>query len=861
MKRRLAWTVVGLGVCLGWTPGAAQGAGGFGGQNVISTAAGFAECVFATDLDGDGDRDVVSASSNDNKIAWYENLNGLGTFGAQKVISTAASYATSVYATDLDGDGDADVLSASWNDNKIAWYENVNGLGTFGPEKMISTAVSGAMSVFAADLDGDGDADVLSASYGIIAWYENTNGLGAFGAQKVISTAASGAMSVFAADLDGDGDADVLSASYNDAKIAWYENTNGLGTFGPQKVISTAVSLARCVYATDLDGDGDADVLSASANDDKIAWYENANGLGSFGAQKVISNAADGARSVYAGDLDGDGDTDVLSASMYDDKIAWYENTDGLGSFGAQTVISTLADEAHCVFAEDLDGDGDSDVLSASAGDNKIVWYVNEIGVDDFGPDQVVTTLANAARSVHAADVDGDGDRDLLSASSNDDKVAWYENTDGLGAFGPQKVITSGANGACSVFASDLDGDGDTDALSASEYDDTIAWYENTDGLGLFGPKNVISAAANGAWCVLAADVDRDGDADVLSASVVDDKIAWYENMNGAGAFSAEKIVTTLADGARCAFVADVDGDGDLDVLSASSNDDKIAWYQNTNGLGAFGVQQVISTAADYPLSVFAADVDGDGDADVLSASANDDKIAWYENTNGLGAFGPQQVISTFADYALSVFAIDLDGDGDVDVLTASYDDDRIMWYENPNGAGGFGPPNRVSDLADGAWHVCAADLDGDGDPDALSASVLDDKIAWYKNLMGVPQADMGYQGPGDAEIQVWGQALSTGNAATFVLSGALPYALTFLLVSPSFTPTYVWEVGGTLCPILPPLVTLVLATDASGEVDLPGGVPGGSGPASIYVQAACQDAGQPMGFAVTNCVKIDLLP
>ena len=70
-------------------------------------------------------------------------------------------------------------------------------------------------------------------------------------------------------------------------------------SFGPQEDITTSADLAQSVYATDLDGDGDADVLSASGNDDKIAWYENLGG-GSFGAQQVITTAADYALSVYA---------------------------------------------------------------------------------------------------------------------------------------------------------------------------------------------------------------------------------------------------------------------------------------------------------------------------------------------------------------------------------------------------------------------------------------------------------------------------------------------------------------------------------------------------------------------------------
>ena len=98
-----------------------------------------------------------------------------------------------------------------------------------------------------------------------------------------------------------------------------------MAQFGSQQVITTNADYARSVFATDLDGDGDADVLSASFYDNKIAWYENLSG-GAFGSQQVITNAADGAQCVFATDLDGDGDQDVLSASFYDDKIAWYEN-------------------------------------------------------------------------------------------------------------------------------------------------------------------------------------------------------------------------------------------------------------------------------------------------------------------------------------------------------------------------------------------------------------------------------------------------------------------------------------------------------------------------------------------------------
>ncbi len=354
--------------------------------------------------------------------------------------------------------------------------------------------------------------------------------------------------------------------------------------------------------------------------------FTTANAQTNFGPQQIISTAADGAWSVYASDLDGDGDIDVLSASIYDDKIAWYEN-DGTGNFEPQQIITTLADVAKSVYASDLDGDGDIDVLSASVDDDKIAWYEND-GAGNFGPQQIITTAAYGAKSVYASDLDGDNDMDVLSASQDDNKIAWYEN-DGNGNFGSQQIISTLASAAQSVYASDLDGDGDMDVLSASLLDGKIAWYEN-DGNGNFGAQQIITLLVNSAYSVYTSDLDGDSDIDVLSASIGDDKIAWYEN-DGTGNFGSQQIITTLADGAASVYACDLDGDGDIDVLSASKYDEKIAWYEN-DGTGNFGNQQVITTAADFTYSVYASDLDGDNDIDVLSASMFDDKTAWYEN-------------------------------------------------------------------------------------------------------------------------------------------------------------------------------------------------------------------------------------
>ena len=99
-----------------------------------------------------------------------------------------------------------------------------------------------------------------------------------------------------------------------------------------------------------------------------------------------------------------------------------------------------------------------------------------------------------------------------------------------------------------------------------------------------------------------------------------------------------------------------MDNDGDLDILSASENDDTIAWYENDGAANPTFTKAVIATSADNALDVQVADLDGDGDLDIVSASSLDDTIAWYENDGATNPTWAAADIATNADGATSVF-------------------------------------------------------------------------------------------------------------------------------------------------------------------------------------------------------------
>ena len=126
--------------------------------------------------------------------------------------------------------------------------------------------------------------------------------------------------------------------------------------------------------------------------------------------------------------------------------------------------------------------------------------------------------------------------------------------------------------------------------------------------------------------------MDGDGDLDIVSASDTDNTIAWYEHDGTSDpSWSAANIATNV-DGARGLCVADMDGDGDFDIVAAARDDDAIDWFENDGAADPTWTKANIATTADGALDAKVADMDGDGDMDIISASHQADTIAWSEN-------------------------------------------------------------------------------------------------------------------------------------------------------------------------------------------------------------------------------------
>jgi len=364
----------------------------FSTRNIIDGSFDGAHSVYATDVDGDGDLDVLGAAVEDDAIAWWENLNSNGTTWTRHIVDNSFDGAVTVYAEDVDGDNDIDILGACVYDHDITWWENVNGDGLTWAERTIDGSFERASYVYAADIDGDDDIDVLGSAGtdDDITWWENVFGGGLIWVEHTIDSFFDGAWGVYAADVDGDNDLDVLGAAHYADDITWWENVNGNGLTWTEHIVDGDFAWAHGVYAADVDGDDDIDILGASVDDKEVTWWENINGDGLTWSEHIVDNNADGAVIIYTADIDADGDLDILGAVYYNNDIIWWENIGGRGTAWERHIIDADFGNAHCVYADDLDGDGDLDILGAAFGADQIAWWQNQSSISingDFEPD------------------------------------------------------------------------------------------------------------------------------------------------------------------------------------------------------------------------------------------------------------------------------------------------------------------------------------------------------------------------------------------------------------------------------------------------------------------------------------------
>ena len=748
--------------------------------------------VVAADLDGDGDLDFVTDNSNSNTVSVRFN-NGSGTFSGATTVPVG-SYPFHVAAADIDNDGDLDLLVANYLGNTVSVRFN-NGSGTFSGTTDVP--VSGNLTrVVAADLDGDGDLDMLTASDSGTVSIRFNNGSGTFSGTTNLSVGSS--HSLTAADIDSDGDLDILITNTNNNTIEVRFN-NGSGTFSGTSSVPVGTVPVE-VVAADVDGDGDLDLLATNQNSNTVSVRLN-NGTGTFSGTTDVPMGDFPTGNVAAADVDGDGDLDLLTPN-YTGRTVSVRLNNGTGTFSGTTELA-VSGAATYVVAADLDGDNDLDFLVANQGSSVVDVRLNQLAataptVVNFTPTSgatgtsvmitgtnfigvtsvtfngmvasgfVVNSATQITVPVPAGATTGpiavttpggtgtsatsftvtvppvvpvvtstSPTRNANAAPRPGNVVLTYSQAISSATAGTVRVFSGRAGGRKALTSASASGNTVTlDPAQDFKPGETVlvtapATVLNTGGVAArpyvyqftaqagVGPGTFSggSEVAMGIFprSVVAADVNGDGNLDLLTANATSNTVSVRLN-NGLGVFSGSQEVGVGTTPLSVA-TADIDGDGDLDLLAANSGANTVSVRLN-NGSGTFGGGSEVAVG-NTPYSIVAADVDGDGDLDFLAANDFGNTVSVRLNS-GSGAFSGTQEVPV-GNMAISLVAADVDGDGDLDFLTANNFGNTVSVRLN-DGTGTFGGTQEVA-VGASPVGVVAADVDGDGDLDLLTAN------------------------------------------------------------------------------------------------------------------------------------------
>lgn len=355
------------------------------------------------------------------------------------------------------------------------------------------------------------------------------------------------------------------------------------------------------------------------------------------------------------------------------------------------------------------------------------------------------------AFGVAAADLDGDGDLDLTSADAlphND--LYWFEN-DGKGNFTRHFIQEDDPDRLERHAIADINADGRPDVVIVENLKGDLKWFENSgsprDGK-LWKRHYITKGKLPSAYDVAPVDLDGDGDLDVAASNWVGDGIYWFENLGKehVGEWPKHVIEEQLPE-TRTICAGDFDGDGDPDLLATARKGGQVIWLENSGKPATEPWKKhVVDNTSLFPTHGQPVDMDGDRDLDVVMALGfgppyGDVKVAhqivWYEN-DGKPASGlwKKHVIAEPIAQAFEAVAVDLDGDGDQDVVATGWGNPgTVVWIEN------LGDPRskwRIHVLKDkwiNANQIITADLNGDGRPDIIACAERGSlELRWWRN-------------------------------------------------------------------------------------------------------------------------------